>query len=254
MKKNRTNLTLAVFLCLSAVFAFLFFQGKSAESSEFLSPAPQQVEWGELTFKTLRNVTFVGADEADADAVALLRERFSEGKDGVTVIIGERGDEAVGAYVEQIPDKVEGYYLHVDEAQVVIAGNDEAGTYYGVQTLLQMAAQPKMKQAEIKDWPDVLERGVVEGFYGNPWSHTDRLRQFDFYGKNKLNVYIYGPKDDPYHRNQWREPYPEAEAARISELAKAAAQNTTLAFALSQSSSMIFSVQSSQRVTSRLST
>ena len=197
---------------------------QSQYATPTLSPAPQEVAWGEETFSTPKSIALVGADEADTDAVALLRNAFAEGK-GMPVIIGERGDEAVSAYADQIPDKVEGYYIHVGADQIVVAGADEAGTYYGVQTLLQMASQPKMKQTEVKDWPDVLERGVVEGFYGNPWSHKDRLRQFDFYGKNKLNVYIYGPKDDPYHRNQWREAYPEAEAARISELAKAAAQN-----------------------------
>ena len=33
-----------------------------------------------------------------------------------------------------------------------------------------------------------------------------------------MNVYIYGPKDDPYHRDHWRVPYPEAQAKRIQEL------------------------------------
>ena len=227
MKKNRIFRSLLATLSVSAICCMTLqsCQGQSTTPVVGLSPLPQQIAWGETTFKTPKKIVIVGAEEADADAVALLRNTFAESTTGMTVILGERGDEAVSAYAERIPEKVEGYYLHVSENQVVIAGNDEAGTYYGVQTLLQMAAQPQMKQADIEDWPDVLERGVVEGFYGNPWSHTDRLRQFDFYGKNKLNVYIYGPKDDPYHRNQWREAYPEAEAARISELAKAAAQN-----------------------------
>ena len=227
MKKNRTFLSLVATLCVSAICGMVS-QNCLAQSLAHLvalSPVPQEVTWGNNTFKTPRNIVLVGADEADVDAIALLRKNFSEGKKGVQVVIGERGDKAVSTYTEQIPNKVEGYYINVGKNKVVIAGNDEAGTYYGVQTFLQMVSQPKMKQAEVKDWPDVLERGVVEGFYGNPWSHKDRLRQFDFYGKNKLNVYIYGPKDDPYHRNKWREAYPEAEAARISELAKAAAQN-----------------------------
>ena len=213
MKKNRI---------LVSWMAALSFVAATAQS---LSPLPQRVVWGDKAFDQPKNIAIKGADEADVDAVALLRSNFGEGKKGIKVVIGERGDKAVKAYEAQIPNKVEGYYLSVGKNQVVIAGNDEAGTYYGVQTFLQMAAQAEVMKAEVQDWPDVLERGVVEGFYGNPWSHTDRLRQFDFYGKNKLNVYIYGPKDDPYHRNQWREAYPEAEAARISELAKAAAQN-----------------------------
>ena len=224
MRKKRTFFS---WIVVSAVCGMLFqsCQGQSVAHPVALSPVPQEVAWGDEPLKTPKNIVIIGSDEADVDAVALLRNAFTESKKGVEVVIGERGDEAVSAYAERIPDKVEGYYLHVGADKIVIAGNDEAGTYYGVQTLLQMASQPKMKQTEVKDWPDVLERGVVEGFYGNPWSHKDRLRQFDFYGKNKLNVYIYGPKDDPYHRNQWREAYPEAEAERISELAKVAAQN-----------------------------
>ena len=224
MKKNRTFFSFVATLCASAAFAMTLQSCQGQYATPTLSPAPQEIVWGEEIFSTPKNIVLVGADEADADAVALLRNNFAEGK-GIIVIVGERGDEAVSAYAEQIPNKVEGYYINVGADQIVVAGADEAGTYYGVQTLLQMTSQAKMKQVAVKDWPDVLERGVVEGFYGNPWSHVDRLRQFDFYGKNKLNVYIYGPKDDPYHRNQWREAYPEAEAARISELAKAAAQN-----------------------------
>ena len=109
--------------------------------------------------------------------------------------------------------------------KVVIAGNDANGTFYGVQTFLQVAAQPEVMQVTVKDWPDMLERGVVEGFYGNNWSQTDRIRQFQFYGRNKMNVYIYGPKDDPYHRYRWRENYPTAEANKMKELVAEAHKN-----------------------------
>lgn len=50
-------------------------------------------------------------------------------------------------------------------------------------------------------------RGIVEGFYGTPWSHADRLEMLHFSKEKKFNAYIYAPKDDPYHRAKWREPY-----------------------------------------------
>ena len=216
MKTNKRILSWTAACCMTAAL--------TAQTVN-VSPIPQRIVWGDKAFDQPKNIVIKGAEDADADAVALLRKHFTEAGKGVKVIIGERGDKAVKAYDKQIPDKVEGYYINIGKKQVVIAGADEAGTYYGVQTFLQMVSQPEVMTAEVKDWPDVLERGVVEGFYGNPWSHKDRLRQFDFYGRNKMNVYIYGPKDDPYHRNQWREAYPANEAQRISELAKAAAQN-----------------------------
>lgn len=79
---------------------------------------------------------------------------------------------------------------------------------------------------EIIDWPDIEFRGTVEGFYGTPWSHEARLSQLRFYGQNKMNTYIYGPKDDPYHSSpHWRDPYPADQAAQIRELVKVAKEN-----------------------------
>lgn len=74
------------------------------------------------------------------------------------------------------------------------AGNDERGTYYAIQTFAQLLKEGKLPEVEIKDYPSVRYRGVVEGFYGTPWSHQARLRQLKFYGENKMNTYIYGPK------------------------------------------------------------
>src|SRR5690606_39532881 len=36
-----------------------------------------------------------------------------------------------------------------------------------------------------------LVRGAIEGFYGPPWSHEDRLSQPELYGEHKMNAYIY---------------------------------------------------------------
>ncbi len=158
--------------------------------------------------------------------------------------VGKYGDKAVKAYRKMIPQQAEGYYLKVTPTEIVVAGRDESGLFYGLQTAKEIQdyiiqnsnfnfQKSRFKEVvplggeafEIRDWPSVSCRGVIEGFYGNPWSHEDRLRQFDFYGKHKLNIYVYGPKDDPYHRAHWRDPYPEAEAAKLKELVEAAHRN-----------------------------
>ena len=201
--------------------------GKAAAQQITVSPIPQNIEWGAKAFDGTATYKFTGSEEADADAVAALTafRAPQTGSADVEIIIGERGDAAVAAYESEIPAKAEGYYLKVEPGKVVIAGNDANGTFYGVQTFLQVAAQPEVMQVTVKDWPDMLERGVVEGFYGNNWSQTDRIRQFQFYGRNKMNVYIYGPKDDPYHRYRWRENYPTAEANKMKELVAEAHKN-----------------------------
>lgn len=58
-------------------------------------------------------------------------------------------------------------------------------------------------------------RGVVEGFYGTPWSHDARRRAVSFLAARGMNAYVYAPKDDPFHRARWRDPYPPAEHADL---------------------------------------
>jgi len=83
--------------------------------------------------------------------------------------------------------------------------------------------------------------GVIEGFYGTPWSHRDRLDLLRFMGHVGLNTYVYAPKDDPYHRERWREPYPRAEAARLRELVDTArAEGVSLWYAVSPGGSMTY--------------
>jgi hyaluronoglucosaminidase len=208
----------------------------SAAQTVTISPLPQKVTWGECAFANDAQFYIVGANTADVDAVNVLTEKlnivgvsdkvnakkFPQAK---PVIIGDVQDKAVAKYKKLVPEAAEGYYINVSADQVVIAGRDNSGTFYGVQSFIQVMSSPKVMQCEISDYPSVTERGVIEGFYGNPWSHADRLRQFDFYGKNKLNIYVYGPKDDPYHRSHWRQPYPEKEAAQLKELVDAAHKN-----------------------------
>ena len=60
--------------------------------------------------------------------------------------------------------------------------------------------------------------GVIEGFYGPPWSDAERHTLLDWMARFGLTVYLYCPKDDPHHRAAWREPYPRGEAERIASL------------------------------------
>jgi hyaluronoglucosaminidase len=60
--------------------------------------------------------------------------------------------------------------------------------------------------------------GVIEGFYGRPWSHAARLRMIRFLGELGLDTYVHAPKDDPHHRSRWWEPYDPAELSDFQEL------------------------------------
>lgn len=62
-------------------------------------------------------------------------------------------------------------------------------------------------------------RGLVEGFYGRPWSHRARLDAIAFLAPHGMNAYVYAPKDDPKHRADWRVPYDTHEREEFAALA-----------------------------------
>jgi hyaluronoglucosaminidase len=68
-------------------------------------------------------------------------------------------------------------------------------------------------------------RGVIEGFYGPPWTHAERLDLVAFCGVEGLDTWVHAPKDDPYHRKLWREPYPDAQLEQLAELVRACEQH-----------------------------
>ncbi|HEY7715070.1 MAG TPA: beta-N-acetylglucosaminidase domain-containing protein [Candidatus Binatia bacterium] len=65
-------------------------------------------------------------------------------------------------------------------------------------------------------------RGVVEGFFGMPWSMTQRAALFDLGAARGMNTYLYAPKDDPYHRQLWRQPYPTKDWRKLCALIRRA--------------------------------
>ena len=192
-----------------------------------IHPQPQEVTLSTNWLKAPHGFTLSGIQHPDEDAMRLIKETLS-----VT-----SHSEALPLTIKQIDSKDSelkrsgAYQLTIDPKGIEIAVSDSRGLFYAAQTLQQLAqtdgqGNTTLPLSVIKDYPDVAYRGTVEGFYGDPWSHADRIEQLRFYGKMKMNTYIYGPKDDPYHSSpNWRKPYPEKEAAQIKDLVKEAAAN-----------------------------
>ena len=221
--KNMVLLLCILFLCSWA----------EADAQGFhLQPTPQKYVGSEdSVFIPARYSLQVGVTLRGSAAEQLLAGLFPDAAvtADFSVCIGMKGDKSVRKYAARIPKQAEGYYLKIDKEGIVVAGADRRGVFYGVQTLVQLIALPKLPLVEVTDYPDVPYRGVVEGFYGVPWSREARLSQLDFYGRNKMNIYIYGPKDDPYHSSpNWRKPYPAQEAEQLKELVECARRNEVL--------------------------
>lgn len=253
--KNRivtTLLATTMSVAMAAGNAAPFVYAQDTESAEVnIVPVPKKMSTTGQELQMTDSVNIEGTKTADADAVRELKEFLKENeiqinetanKQDTTIILGESGDdlETLAQAKERLKmestDKLneEGYVMAVDEddsagGTIVIEGKSGDGTFYGVQTLKQLTDKTEkavtVAEAVIKDEPTMSVRGSIEGFYGTPWSHEDRLSQIEFYGDQKLNTYIYAPKDDLYHREQWRDPYPETEMQRMQDLIDTSKEN-----------------------------
>lgn len=60
---------------------------------------------------------------------------------------------------------------------------------------------------------------MIEGFYGDPWTHEERLACIDALARWGANTYVWAPKSEPRHRDNWNDPFTSAEIAAFAALA-----------------------------------
>ncbi len=227
-------------------------------------PTPVSITLDGATVTLGRSVVLVVAPGADKATVALVRRildsagvtkiataaRLPAALDRPHIVLGT-GDAAVvrdaltRSKATQDTHK-EGYTLAsvaLDRGSLItLAGHDDDGLFHAAQTLRQLVERPAIPTLTIQDYPAMPIRGTIEGFYGAPWSMSDRSKHIDFLARTKANTFIYSPKDDPYARDRWREPYPKATLKALGQLAATAKRNhVDFVYAISPGPTVCFS-------------
>ncbi|MFI0982089.1 beta-N-acetylglucosaminidase domain-containing protein [Streptomyces sp. NPDC021093] len=223
--------------------------------SDIVVPSRVEVVVGKDTDRAARTLL---ADTLRAHGVRHVdvRERPSRHAE-LSILLGPaaRPDIARALTGTAVPQHAEGYALRAARGTVALGGTDATGQYYAVQTLKRLivpkeahgpghgrSGRARIAGASVSDFPSMPLRGSIEGFYGPPWTKAERLDHMDFLGTVKSNTYVYAPKDDPYHRDKWREPYPADKAAELDELVKRATSNhVRFTFAVSPGASICYS-------------
>ncbi|MFD7160565.1 beta-N-acetylglucosaminidase domain-containing protein [Kribbella sp. NPDC059898] len=227
-----------------------------------VSPTPQAIERAGKDTPVPDRVRIVTGPDTDAAALSRLQQELgAAGAEEVETVSGDPGGPAApltvllggsnrtdvkeGLGATTVPAHPEGYALRVSampHAVVAIGGVDPAGQFYAVQTLRQLIRDGKIAGASVSDFPSMPLRGSIEGFYGTPWTQAERLDHMDFLGDQKANTYVYAPKDDPYHRDRWRDPYPAGKLAELGQLVERATGNhVRFTFAVSPGGSICYS-------------
>lgn len=68
------------------------------------------------------------------------------------------------------------------------------------------------------------ELGIIEGFFGRPYSWEERARLVRALAPAGYGFYLYAPKADAHLRRRWREPYPDAELQALAAFAEVCRQ------------------------------
>jgi len=63
-----------------------------------------------------------------------------------------------------------------------------------------------------------IELGIIEGYYGTPWSWAAREYVIATLKPHGYSYFIYAPKMDPFLRKRWRENHPAEMAAALADL------------------------------------
>ncbi|MBN2049801.1 MAG: beta-N-acetylglucosaminidase domain-containing protein [Spirochaetales bacterium] len=153
-------------------------------------------------------------------------------------------------YIEETPDGTtgEGFILRFGEP-VTVTYTSLRGLYYGLVTLADLRNRGDLPEGELHDYPRFPFRGIIEGFYGTPWSHEARKEMIRFLPEIRMNSFFYGPKDDPFHRELWRDAYPQGELCRLEELLKTSGdQDTLFWYSLSPGLSIRYSSREDRRL------
>jgi hyaluronoglucosaminidase len=108
--------------------------------------------------------------------------------------------------------------------------SDRAITYARAAAKALIDGAGRLHLATVVDGAPFAVRGFVEGHYGAPLAPWQRRCLLDQMVTLRANLYLYGPKDDPFAHQRWAEPYPPADGAVIADAA-AAAQARGLDFA-----------------------
>ncbi|WP_454279460.1 beta-N-acetylhexosaminidase family protein [Sphingomonas sp. Marseille-Q8236] len=227
-------------------------------------PAPAAISLSDGAITLGRSALLIAAPGTEPATVALVRSILADA--GVTEIVSasrlpatfDRPTIVIGPDTAAIvrdalarskagtDDQAEGYSLATlasgDGGLITLAGHDADGLFHAAQTLRQLVERPQIPALVIRDHPAMPIRGTIEGFYGKPWSMTDRTKHLDFLGRMKANTYVYSPKDDPFARDKWREAYPAETLNALGTLAaRAKANHVNFVYAISPGPSICFS-------------
>ena len=171
----------------------------------------------------VRSVVFSGDFTSVAERVFADYSIPSDGGFSVEIICF---DSKKTTYIDEISRLTdEKYFITVYENSALIEASCEKGVFRAAHTLAKLIRNNEVKTGSLEDYPLFVKRGYIEGFYGKTWENSKRVSVMKLMAAYGMNTFYYAPKDDIYHRDKWRELYPEKELSELKMLFETAREN-----------------------------
>ncbi len=215
-------------LALALTMSFL-----SVKADKYvIYPIPQSVTMSDGTLTLTPQVRVVYEDGIDQTTRNRLEALLTEHGMAVSAQAGETTCTTIrlgvvnsGESVEQhawdvlslsktrimVRNKFDRHALSVSQQGITILGEHTNAVFCGLASLEQMLEQQHdgaLECATIYDHADQQNRGLVEGYYGYPYSVEVKKDLMRYMMRYKMNTYLYGAKSDPYHSQMWADAYP----------------------------------------------
>ncbi len=134
-------------------------------------------------------------------------------------------DYSIELVCKNCSEKDEKYSIKIEKNNATISAESKRGIFRGIHTILKLIEHDELYCGDIDDYPLFKSRGYIEGFYGKTWEQSKRLSVMSLMAKYGMNTFYYAPKDDLYHREKWRDFYPEKEYNDLNNIFKFATEN-----------------------------
>lgn len=190
--KLKLNQLLAALLFSASVFTAC---APVAEQTLSVTPVPMEVNWQRGSFRPDASTSlWIEAPEADR---SILAEYLQASPLALKLADSQSGNQVVLKQTDALEGitSPEGYVLSVNSDGVRIEALSGAGLFYGVQTLLQMAADAPegMTAVTVKDEPRFEYRGIMLDVSRHFRSKEFVKRQIDllsYYKINRLHLHL----------------------------------------------------------------
>jgi hexosaminidase len=165
-----------------------------------LIPFPQQLTWKEGFFTMTNCRSIVYKDQSlKGEAAYLQAELKKQGFAIPTVQKANFNSPVIELSIDE-EDTIgsnEGYHLTVSPDKVVLSSKTRQGSFYGIQTLLQLLQTgKKIKACDVVDWPAFHWRGYMVDVGRNYMSMDLLKQQINVMSRYKLNVFHFHSTED----------------------------------------------------------